>query len=108
MQLRKLFGGQFLVVLFHNLIDIIAIHLQSPYLGQRHNLIDYRLRRKCHKPLKVTFDKVLRPKLLPRRSEKSFGNPLPRIFDHLEAGNDVEVISGESRGGTIGLQPNQN
>ncbi|GBN52162.1 hypothetical protein AVEN_117012-1 [Araneus ventricosus] len=37
MQLRKFFGGQLLVVLFHKLIDIIAIHLQSPDLGQRHS-----------------------------------------------------------------------
>ncbi|GBM33813.1 hypothetical protein AVEN_76183-1 [Araneus ventricosus] len=43
MQLYMLFGGQSLVVLFHKLIDIIAIHLQSPDLGQRHNLVDYRL-----------------------------------------------------------------
>ncbi|GBL96112.1 hypothetical protein AVEN_104343-1 [Araneus ventricosus] len=43
MQLRKPFGGQPLVVLFNKLIDIIAIHLQSPDLGQKHNLVEHRL-----------------------------------------------------------------
>ncbi|GBN47703.1 hypothetical protein AVEN_181122-1 [Araneus ventricosus] len=45
MQLRKLYGGQLLVVPFHKLIDIIAIHLQYPDFGKRHNLVDYRLHR---------------------------------------------------------------
>ncbi|GBM38056.1 hypothetical protein AVEN_160316-1 [Araneus ventricosus] len=51
---NKLFGGQILAVLFHKLIDIIAIHLQSPDLGQRYNLFDCRLHRvlsqtaQCH------------------------------------------------------------
>ncbi|GBM81317.1 hypothetical protein AVEN_72556-1 [Araneus ventricosus] len=54
MQLHKLFGGQLLFVLFLKLINIIAIHLQSPDLGQRRNLVDYRLHRilfetpQCH------------------------------------------------------------
>ncbi|GBN51650.1 hypothetical protein AVEN_199169-1 [Araneus ventricosus] len=34
MQLQKLFCGHILVALFHKLIDITAIHLQSPDLGQ--------------------------------------------------------------------------
>ncbi|GBO38379.1 hypothetical protein AVEN_114721-1 [Araneus ventricosus] len=45
MQLHELFGGQLLIVFFHKLIDIIAIHLQSPDLGQRHDLVNYRIRR---------------------------------------------------------------
>ncbi|GBL83772.1 hypothetical protein AVEN_132665-1 [Araneus ventricosus] len=42
MQLHKLFGVQLLAVLFHKLIDIMAMHLQSPDLGQGHNLVDYK------------------------------------------------------------------
>ncbi|GBN44724.1 hypothetical protein AVEN_5059-1 [Araneus ventricosus] len=42
MQLLKLFDGHLLVVSFHKLIEIIAIHLQSLDLIQRHNFDDYR------------------------------------------------------------------
>ncbi|GBM45209.1 hypothetical protein AVEN_168289-1 [Araneus ventricosus] len=51
---HKLFGGQLLVVLFHQLIDNIVIQLHSPDLGPRQNFIDYRLHRvlsqtpQCH------------------------------------------------------------
>ncbi|GBM27480.1 hypothetical protein AVEN_205267-1 [Araneus ventricosus] len=86
MQLLKLFDGHLLAVLYHKLIDIILIHLQS--LRQRLCLaVDYRHHRNCLKPLKVTFDNAFRPKLIPSRSEVSLGNPFSRSFDHLEAGN---------------------
>ncbi|GBL96902.1 hypothetical protein AVEN_182495-1 [Araneus ventricosus] len=64
----------------------------------RHNLVDYRLHRVLSllneglRLLNVTFASALRPKLLPSRSESSLGNPFPCLFDHFEAGNDVEVI----------------
>lgn len=81
--IHKLFGGQFLAVLFHKRIDIIFIHFKSHDLDQNTNLLHrYRL-----KPLNV-----LQPKLLPSRSEGSLGNSFPRLFGHLEAINDVEVI----------------
>ncbi|GBN56897.1 hypothetical protein AVEN_46554-1 [Araneus ventricosus] len=91
MQLHELFGGQLLAVVVLKLIDII-FHFQSHDFDQRHNLVDCRLHRYCLKPLKVIFDNVLRSKLLPSRSESSLGDPFPCIFDHLEAGNDVEVM----------------
>ncbi|GBN92731.1 hypothetical protein AVEN_148462-1 [Araneus ventricosus] len=37
----------------------------------------------CLGLLNVTFDNILRPKLLPSRSEDSLGNLFPCIFDHL-------------------------
>ncbi|GBN74579.1 hypothetical protein AVEN_137737-1 [Araneus ventricosus] len=80
MQLRKLFGGQFLAVLFHKFIDIIVIPMQSLDLGQRRNLVDYRLHRYCLKPFKVIFDNALRPKLLTSRNEVSLGNFFPMYF----------------------------
>ncbi|GBM19039.1 hypothetical protein AVEN_172505-1 [Araneus ventricosus] len=82
---------QFLAGVFHELIDVI-IHLQSHNLSPRHNLVDCRLRSYCLKPHEVTFDNAFRPKILPSRSEGSLGDPIPRIFDHLAARNDVEVI----------------
>ncbi|GBN92011.1 hypothetical protein AVEN_51286-1 [Araneus ventricosus] len=86
MQIYKLFGGQLLAVLFHKLIDIISIHihLQSPDVGQRYYLVDYRLHRvlTVSELLNVIFDNNLRPKLLPSRSEDSLGNPFPCIFNH--------------------------
>ncbi|GBO39908.1 hypothetical protein AVEN_146831-1 [Araneus ventricosus] len=60
--------------------------------SQRHNAVDYRLQRYFFKSLKVTFGNALRPKFLPSRSEGSQGDPFSRIFNHLETGNDVEVI----------------
>ncbi|GBM60865.1 hypothetical protein AVEN_179015-1 [Araneus ventricosus] len=92
MQLHKLYGGQLLVVLFHKLVNIIAIHLQYLILAEDTISLtigstEYRLR-----VLNVTFNNTLRPKLLPSRSEGSLGNPFPCIFNHFEAGNDIEVI----------------
>ncbi|GBN28667.1 hypothetical protein AVEN_258215-1 [Araneus ventricosus] len=49
----------YLVLLFHKFIDIIAIHLESPDLGQRWNVIEYRLHMVCrilqHSPTKALF-----------------------------------------------------
>ncbi|GBM07582.1 hypothetical protein AVEN_230021-1 [Araneus ventricosus] len=78
--------------LFHKITDIILLLLQSHDLRQRHNLVDYKLHSYCLKPLKVTFDNVLRSKLLSRKSKVSFSNPFASIFDQLEASNGVEVI----------------
>ncbi|GBO30587.1 hypothetical protein AVEN_267425-1 [Araneus ventricosus] len=93
MQLHELFGGQLLIVFFHKLIDIIAIHLQSPDLGQRHDLVNYRIRRvTVSDSLMPNSTALSDPKRLPRRNEDSLGNPFPCIFYHFEAGNDVEMI----------------
>ncbi|GBL79628.1 hypothetical protein AVEN_18183-1 [Araneus ventricosus] len=67
-------------------IDITFL-LKSHDLA-RDNLVDCRLRRYCFKP----FDNTLRPKLLPRRSKNSLDESIPCIFNHLEGGNDVEVM----------------
>ncbi|GBM09697.1 hypothetical protein AVEN_186404-1 [Araneus ventricosus] len=79
-KLHELFGAQLLAVLFHKLMDIIVIHLQSHYLSQRHTLVDYRLHSYCLKPLKVTFDNAFRRKLLPGRSQSSLSDPLLTHF----------------------------
>ncbi|GBM08205.1 hypothetical protein AVEN_32758-1 [Araneus ventricosus] len=65
------------------------MHFQSHNLSQRYNLVDYMY---CLKPSKVTFDHIFRSKLLPSRSEGCLGNTFPRIFDYLEADNDVDVM----------------
>ncbi|GBM39093.1 hypothetical protein AVEN_190228-1 [Araneus ventricosus] len=57
-----------------------------------HYMADCRLHRYCIKSLKGTLDSAVRPKLLPSRSEGSFGDSFPRILDHLDAGIDVKVI----------------
>ncbi|GBN51664.1 hypothetical protein AVEN_85036-1 [Araneus ventricosus] len=90
MQLHRLFSGQLLAVFVYKIIDIIATHLHSHDLSPIHKLVDYRLH--CLRLLNVTFDKTLRPKLLPSRSEGSLDNLFPYIFDHFEAGKDLEII----------------
>ncbi|GBL79450.1 hypothetical protein AVEN_92617-1 [Araneus ventricosus] len=90
MQLHKLFGGQLLVVLLHKLIDIIGIHLQSLIMAKAtiSLTIDFTL----HYCLRLLNNNILRPKLLPNRSENFLGHPFPCTFDHFEAGNVVEVL----------------
>ncbi|GBN07441.1 Dehydrogenase/reductase SDR family member 11 [Araneus ventricosus] len=79
-QLRKHFG-QLLAVLFHKLIDTISLRLQSPDLGQRRNLVGYRLLRYCLRFLNVAFENTLKPKILPCKSGTSLPLiPLPMHF----------------------------
>ncbi|GBN35082.1 hypothetical protein AVEN_60475-1 [Araneus ventricosus] len=79
-------------------------------LGQRHNLIDYRLHRYCLKPLKVTFDNALRPKLLPSRTKLiSFLNENENLIKQptdatSSSGSDPD-FSPSPRPQTYGLRP---
>ncbi|GBM05108.1 hypothetical protein AVEN_210815-1 [Araneus ventricosus] len=85
MQFHKLFDGQLLATSLLSTSSplILAKDAISLTIGST----GY-----CLRLLNVAFDNTLRSKLLPAEVKALLVISFPCIFDHFEAGNDVEVI----------------